>query len=394
LDANVTSDEHNKIARDLAAKGTVLLKNDANVLPLGASSSIHIAVIGSEALNPTVHGGGSGQVVSYYVSSPLDAIREKLGVTTGDKNSTTTNCDASGKRCVTYAYSSKDAAKIAANADVAIVFGMTTSSEGGDRGDLNLNNDANDLISSVAGVNKRTIAVAVTPGALLTPWSDEVAAVIVSFMPGQEYGTFLMSVELLSLSLNHTPHQSQPLTGHAVADILFGDVNPSARLPITFPNTENEMNLTDSQWPGVNLVSTYNEGLLVGYRYYAAKQITPKFCFGHGLSYTKFEYDTLEITSDAVMFDVKNVGHVDGSTVPQMYFGFPESSGEPPLQLKGFQKIFLKAGESSRVTFNVTQRTVSIWNTKIHDWGVVKGSHHVYVGESSLDIRLSGSYTA
>ena len=260
----------------------VLLKNDVNVLPWDASSPIHIAVIGSEALEPNVHGGGSGQVISYYVSSPLDAIREKLGITSGVVNSTSTNCDPSGKRCVTYAYSAKDAVEIAPKADVAIVFGMTTSSEGGDRGDLNLNDGAGDLISAVAKVQHQTIAVAVTPGALLTPWSDDVPAAIVRFMPGQEYG-------------------------HAVADVLFGDVNPSGKLPLTFPSVENEMNFSDSQWPGVSDISTYSEDLLVGYRYYAAKNISPKFCFGHGLSYTKFKYDSLEITSDAVMFDVQNV---------------------------------------------------------------------------------------
>ena len=287
------------------------------MLPWDASSPVHIAVVGSEALTPNVrgisfliyvlrrthsrrtptqvHGGGSGQVISYYVSSPLDAIREKLGITSGVVNSTSTNCDPSGKRCVTYAYSAKDAVDIASKADVAIVFGMTTSSEGGDRGDLNLNDGADDLIAAVAKAQPQTIAVAVTPGALLTPWSDDVKAAIVSFMPGQEYG-------------------------HAVADILFGDVNPSAKLPVTMPNVENEMNISDSQWPGVDLVSTYSEDLLVGYRYYAAKHISPKFCFGHGLSYTKFEYDSLEITSDAVTFEVKNVGDVDGDVVHSNVF--------------------------------------------------------------------------
>ena len=308
-------------------------------------------------------------MISYYVSSPLDAIREKLGITSGVVNSTSTNCDPSGKRCVTYAYSAKDAVDIASKADVAIVFGMTTSSEGGDRGDLNLNDGADDLIAAVAKAQPQTIAVAVTPGALLTPWSDDVKAAIVSFMPGQEYG-------------------------HAVADILFGDVNPSAKLPVTMPNVENEMNFSDSQWPGVDLISTYSEDLLVGYRYYAAKHISPKFCFGHGLSYTKFEYDSLEITSDAVTFEVKNVGDVDGDVVPQMYFEFPDSAGEPPLQLKGFQKTHLKAGESSKITLNVVDRTVSIWNTTIHDWSVAKGEHKVYVGESSCDIRLRGTFTA
>jgi len=446
LDVNVTSEAHNALARSLAAAGMVLLKNDKNLLPLDDAKPIHVAILGSEAVSPTVHGGGSGQVVPYYTSTPLDAIRSRLGVppidssnncsdaqwvtdtdffNTDDQTSasasdvasccelcaaradcyafslsggtcwmkkdaanpthhsgitsgiikrktpTGPSCDPSGKRCVSYidaSLSPEDAAAAAAKADVAIVFGMTTSSEGGDRGDLNLNDGADDLIDAVGKAQPNTIAVVVTPGALLTPWSDDVGAAIAAFMPGQEYG-------------------------RAAMDVIFGDVNPSARLPVTFPNSENELNLTDSQWPGVDGRSTYSEKLLVGYRYYHANKIDPKFGFGHGLSYSSFEYSGLKTTSTRVQCDVKNTGDREGAEVAQLYLTYPDAAGEPPLQLKGFSKVSLKPGESATVTFELKDRSFSIWNVETHDWEVVKGSFEAHVGASSTDIRLSGAIT-
>merc|ERR1712038_133319 len=153
-----------------------------------------------------------------------------------------------------------------AGADVAIVFAGTSSSEGGDRRDLTLGSEDN-IIANVAKVlGKKTVVVAATPGALLTPWRDDVGAILIPFMPGQEYG-------------------------NAITDILFGDVNPAGKLPITFPKVENEMNLTQHQWPGTNGISLYSEGLNVGYRWYATHDVSPAYPFGHGLSYTSFVYN-------------------------------------------------------------------------------------------------------
>lgn len=173
-----------------------------------------------------------------------------------------------------------------------------------------------------------------------------------------------------------------------MTDVLFGETNPSAKLPITFPSAENDINMTQSQWPGVNGESRYSEGLLVGYRYYDAHNIRPKFAFGTGLSYTTFEYSALHVTRDSVTCVVTNVGDRDGGDVPQLYLGFPASAGEPPMQLKGFSKIALKKGEHTTVTFSLDNRSFSVWDVAAHDWSVVSGTFDVFVGSSSADIRL------
>merc|ERR1711937_1040579 len=178
------------------------------------------------------------------------------------------------------------------------------------------------MIDNVAKITgKKAVVVAVTPGALLTPWRDNVGAILTPFMPGQEYG-------------------------NAITDVLVGAVNPAAKLPITFPQEENDMNVTHDMYPGDNGVSIYSEALKVGYRWYDTDSMTPAFCFGHGLSYTQFKYSSLKVEGRSVSFSVKNVGNVTGGDVPQMYLGFPDSAQEPPKQLKGFKKVVLKSGET------------------------------------------------
>lgn len=186
------------------------------------------------------------------------------------------------------------------------------------------------------------------------------------FMPGQEYG-------------------------NAITDVLFGDVNAAAKLPITFPKTENEMEFNQSQWPGTNGISVYSERLNVGYRWYATHGVSPAFPFGHGLSYTSFEYSDLAVNGRTVTCKVKNVGHVVGAEVAQLYLGFPSTAGEPPKQLKGFQKLGLEPGQTATVTFTLDEQSFSVWDTKTHQWSLVPGDFRVMVGSSSGDIRLNGS---
>lgn len=150
--------------------------------------------------------------------------------------------------------------------------------------------------------------------------------------------------------------------GNAIADVLFGTVNPSARLPITFPNKENEVGMSQDQYPGTKGISVYSEGMEVGYRWYNAHNVKPAFAFGHGLSYTQFEYSDLQINQRSVSVKIHNTGDVDGAEVPQLYLGFPTSAHEPPKQLKGFQKVHLKAGKKAKVTFPLTDRDFSIWD--------------------------------
>jgi len=261
-----------------------------------------------------------------------------------------------------YGTDTQAAANMASSADVAICLLATSSSEGGDRGSLSLPNDQVSICRAVGKVQK-TVVVVITPGAVLTDWTDDVAAVVVAFLPGQE-------------------------EGNAIADILFGSVNPSGKLPVTFPNKENEVNFRQDEYPGVGQQEYYREQLNVGYRWYATHQVTPRFAFGFGLSYTTFSLSGLTITGRQVASQLKNTGSVGGAEVVQLYLGFPSSAGEPPIQLKGFNKVFLAPGASQTVSFTLTNRDLSIWNVGTHSWMVVSGNFTVYVGTSSQDLPL------
>jgi len=276
--------------------------------------------------------------------------------------------DCNDDICVHYSDGSDTAAAaaLAADADAVLIFVGTTSSEGGDRRDLSLE-DEDKLIGAVAATaGDKVTVVAVTPGAILTPWRDEVGAILIPFMPGQEYG-------------------------NAITDVLFGDVNPSAKLPITFPKVENEVGFAQEQYPGKNGVSLYSEGLEVGYRWYAAHDVKPAFPFGHGLSYTNFEYSALSIEGHTISCQIKNVGSVDGAEIVQVYLGFPEQAGEPPKQLKQFQRVALASGKHATVSLQLDEMSLSIWDITVHDWAIVPGEFKVMVGSSSGDIRLTGT---
>eukprot|EP00413_Alexandrium_margalefii_P039480 CAMPEP_0204586102 /NCGR_PEP_ID=MMETSP0661-20131031/47296_1 /ASSEMBLY_ACC=CAM_ASM_000606 /TAXON_ID=109239 /ORGANISM="Alexandrium margalefi, Strain AMGDE01CS-322" /LENGTH=628 /DNA_ID=CAMNT_0051595715 /DNA_START=27 /DNA_END=1913 /DNA_ORIENTATION=- len=371
LGNNVTSEASVAAARRLSALSTVLLKNDGGVLPLPRGK--RLALLGFAAGNAVVHGGGSGSVVASYVAHPLEGISAVAGAEVEFND---------GQDIAA-------AASLAASADYAVVFVGTLSSEGSDRVSLSLDDgcdkDAqgqcggnahsqNALIEAVAKANSKTIVVASVPGAVLMPWADSVPAILTNFMPGQQ-------------------------AGHAIADVLFGKVNPSARLPLTFPRAENETQLSPQQWPGVPNPSNpafnfYTERLLVGYRFYDAHGLQPRFAFGHGLSYTSFAYSGLKVSTSTVSFTVKNVGTVPGSEVAQLYLGFPEAAGEPPLQLKGFKKTrALGPGQEQEVELKLLPRDLSIWDAGAHAWSLVHGSFKVMVGASSRDIRLRGELT-
>jgi len=363
---NVTTDDSVALARKLAGQSTVLLKNEGGLLPLPADESL--ALIGFAGRGAVTHGGGSGSVVPSYVVTPLEGITAVASKVSFDAG---TDLDA--------------AAKLAAAADYAIVFVGTVSSEGYDRVSLSLDDGCsgdksgqcegnfrhqNEMVKVVAKANPKTIVVASVPGAVLMPWADAVPAILVSFLPGQQIG-------------------------NAFADVLFGKVNPCARLPLTFPREENETRLTPAQWPGLPpqtpSFNYYTEQLLVGYRWYHAYGIAPLFPFGHGLSYTQFSYADLRIVNAVVSFTVMNIGRVAGAEVAQLYLSFPSGAGEPPSQLKGFQKTReLSAGEMALLQWRLTPRDLSIWNVSTHAWSRVPGTFTVMVGASSQDIRLQG----
>jgi len=270
---------------------------------------------------------------------------------------------------VTYAATAPLATAVAnaQAADVAIVFVSTSSSEGGDRGSLSLGNGQDMLVSSVAAAQPNTIVVLHCPGAVLMPWADSVEAIVTAFMPGQE-------------------------TGNAIASILFGDVNPSGRLPVTFPMSENQQPAnTTARYPGINEQAEYSEGLFVGYRWYDAMNENPLFPFGHGLSYTNFQYSALNVAGLTISGVVQNIGTVQGTEVVQLYISYPMAAQEPPKVLRGFTKIPLAAGASGKFQFTLTQDDLSVWDVTTSSWKVIHGTFDVLIGSSSRDIRLKGT---
>jgi len=265
---------------------------------------------------------------------------------------------------ITYYYGNdpQAAAAAAAKADVAICVLATSSSEGGDRGSLSLPAEQVNICNAV-GKAQRTVAVVINPGAVLTNWADNVDALLVAFMPGQE-------------------------EGNAIADVIFGDVNPGGKLPVTFPNVENEVGFKPDEYPGVNLQEYYREQLNVGYRWYATHGVKPRYAFGYGLSYTNFSLSGLVISGRTVTVNLQNTGKVAGSEVVQLYLGFPAAAGEPPIQLKGFQKVNLAPGANQKVSFTLSDKSLSIWDVASHSWKMQTGTFTVNVGTSSQDLPL------
>ena len=272
-----------------------------------------------------------------------------------------------------------NAVALAKSSDVAIVMVGDRETEGRDHL-LTLNSNQDALVEMVAAANPRTVVVLKTGSAVFMPWMDKVPAILEVWYPGEE-------------------------DGNAVAAILFGDVNPSGKLPITFPKQLSDLPAsTPEQYPGVGGVADYSEGIFVGYRHYDAENIQPLFPFGYGLSYTKFGYTNLSINpgsiskalesdgSVAVDFDVANTGKRFGEEVVELYVGFPSTAAtpQPPAQLKGFEKVALKPRQSRRVHLKLNARSFASWDKDTHNWKVLPGTYRIMVGSSSRDFRLQG----
>ncbi len=351
---------HGAIARRIAAQSMVLLKNEGDLLPLDTAHLRSIALIGPYAVRAETGGGGSSHVIPLYTITPYDglasAVAARVRVLDGN------DIDA--------------AVAAARRASVAIVMVGDQDTEGRDQS-LELPGTQNQLVEAVAKANPKTIVVVKSGSAILMPWLADVPAVLEAWYPGEE-------------------------DGHAVADVLTGKVDPSGKLPLTFPaNVDDTTAKNPDEYPGVDGVVKYTEGLDVGYRGYAARHITPLFPFGFGLSYTQFSFGGLRVSrkpgsnSATVSFKVTNTGKVAGAEVAQLYLGFPPiaEGNEPPIQLKGFRKVMLNPGESKTVELPLDAHSFSYWSQQAHAWRVAPGTFEVMVGDSSANTPLKASIT-
>jgi beta-glucosidase len=265
----------------------------------------------------------------------------------------------------------------ARSADVAVVFANDVASEGSDRPSLELPRWQDALIAAVGEANPHTVVVLNTSGAVLMPWIDDVSAVVEAWYPGEQDGA-------------------------AIAPLLFGDVNPSGHLTETFPASASQGPAkTTDEYPGDGTSVSYDEGILVGYRWYQASGEQPLFPFGYGLSYTTFSYANVTATPQGsggkrrvrVAFDVTNTGSRSGADVAQVYLGLPVAAGEPPKRLAGFEKVRLAPGETRHVTLSLRPEAhpLSFWDAASGGWSTATGSYAVYVGDSS-DAPLGATF--
>jgi beta-glucosidase len=355
-----TSAAHVSSARQLAEEGTILLKNSNNLLPLNAATVGSIAVIGADASgSPQTAGGGSAAVNSSGTVTPLQGITSRAG----------------GGVAVRYndGSSTSAAASLAATSAVAVVFVSTFEGEGSDLTSIDLPGNQNSLVSAVAAANPRTIVVVNSGSAVTMPWLSSVPGLFEAWYPGQQ-------------------------DGNAIAALLFGDVNPSGHLPVTFPQSLADVPAnTTAQWPGTNNQVQYSEGVDVGYRWYDAKNLTPMYPFGFGLSYTTFAFSNLQISAlpqggaATVSATITNTGGRAGADVAQLYVSQPASAGEPPKQLQGFARVDLQPGQSQLVRFPLTQRNLQHWNTTSSAWTVDPGTYTIRVGDSAANLPLTGA---
>ncbi|BCJ32199.1 glycoside hydrolase family 3 C-terminal domain-containing protein [Actinocatenispora sera] len=269
------------------------------------------------------------------------------------------------------------AVQVAKDSDVAVVYANDYESEGSDLKDIDLPGTQNAMIAAIADANPNTIVVLNTGSAVTMPWLSKVKGVFEAWYPGQD-------------------------AGNAIAALLFGDTNPSGKLPVTFPTSLDQVPAsTAAQWPGVDGKVSYSEGLRVGYRWYDSQGLTPAFPFGYGLSYTSFRLSGLHLSGHTLeahrrltaSVSVTNTGHRSGDQVVQLYLSDPKAAGEPSAQLKGFAKVSLRPGRTRRVTLHLTAADASVWSSDAHAWQLTPGTYTVHVGDSSTHLPLSTTFT-
>ena len=389
---SLCSPEHYDAARQIADEGIVLLKNEASVLPLDATKPGRILVVGENALKMMTVGGGSSSLKVQKEIIPLDGIRAAagkiqvdfergyVGDVSGAYNGVVTGQDLSESRSAEKLIA--DACAKAKDADAVIFIGGLNKArfqdcEDSDRFGLELPYNQDAVIEALAQVNPNLAVVIISGNAVAMPWVDKVNAIVEAWYCGSQAGT-------------------------ALADVLFGKVNPSGKLPMTFPvrledNGAHALNAYDRKATRVE----YKEGIFVGYRWAQKKDVKPLFAFGHGLSYTTFSYSDASVSKASVSangtvtvsVDVTNTGNREGKEVVQLYIGDDEASVERPvMELKGFRKIALKPGETQKVSFTIEPDMLKFYDVNASDWTLEKGTFTAYVGAASDDIRTKVSF--
>ncbi|MDQ0720390.1 beta-glucosidase [Paenibacillus sp. W4I10] len=366
MDSSPDSDYH-ALARKAAAESIVLLKNENAILPLGQESISSIAVIGRFAKKPRIQGAGSAKVTPTKVDIPWDEIKNLAGdATTMNYAEGYPEDDSINDELI------KESVSLAMNSDVAVLFvGQPeyAESEMHDLQGIDLPEHQVKLILAVAAVQPKCIVVTSSGSALaMRPWVQHVPGVVHAWLSGQGMGK-------------------------VIADVLFGQTNPSGKLSETFPVKLSD-NPSHMRIRGENGKLYYREGLFVGYRYYDRKELAPQFPFGHGLSYTSFSYTDLEVsqthTGVTVSFQLKNIGKRQGREVVQLYVHDEECTWtRPEKELKAFAKVELEPGEKRKITFELEERDFSYYNTKYNRWVAETGFFQISLGSSSKDLRIT-----
>lgn len=396
---SLCSDSHYAAARQIGDEGIVLLKNNGKILPLNPARSKKILVVGENALKMMTVGGGSSSLKVQREVSPLDGIRAGagnecevayvrgyVGDVTGEYNGVTTGQNLKDDRSEEELIA--EAVREAKNADCVIFVGGLNKSkhqdcEDSDRAGLGLPYGQDRVIEALAAANKNLVVVNISGNAVAMPWIKKVPAVVQAWFLGSE-------------------------SGNSIADVIFGKVNPSGKLPFTFPvRLEDVAAHVRGEYPGVKRPDEdiwderYGEGIFVGYRWHDTKKIAPLFAFGHGLSYTTFDFGKVRADRNSISGNeritftvpVTNTGDTAGAEVVQLYISDPECSVERPAkELKGFAKVFLQPGETRNVSFEIGKDDLCYFNADNHEWTVEPGKFRALVGAASDDIRTTATF--
>jgi beta-glucosidase len=390
---SMCSAEHYAVAREIGTEGIVLLKNERNVLPIPADRSVRVLIVGENAIKMMTVGGGSSSLKVQHEISPLDGLRAALtgctvdyargyvGDVSGEYNGVVSGQNLADSRSAEELIA--EAVEKAAKADYVVFIGGLNKSdhqdcEDTDRESLGLPYGQDAVIEALAKTNKNLIVVNVSGNAVAMPWVAQVPAIVQAWYLGSE-------------------------AGNALADVLVGRVNPSGKLPMTFPVKLEEVGAhAMGDYPGVERADEevwdehYNEGLLVGYRWFDTKKIKPLFAFGHGLSYTTFSYgkataDSQQLAADGsitITVPVTNTGSRQGEEVVQLYISDVKAPVQRPAkELKHFAKVSIAAGETVDVKFTITPADLAYFDADAHAWTTHAGTYKAHIAASSADIR-------